>query len=115
MQPQVNEVFCLHGMAQEFFLDGGEIAGDGCCFHFGAERKESADTEYVAYLPFWKVIFATLSWKLHAESCKGWGVLVLLVGPSGPVPCEGEQTNCFQALTDDRRPVAGLQPLLSSF
>lgn len=73
MQPQVNEVFCLHGMAQEFFLDGGEIAGDGCCFHFGAERKESADTEYVAYLPFWKVIFATLSWKLHAESCKGRG------------------------------------------
>lgn len=117
-QPQVNEVFWLHGMAQDFFLDGGEIAADGCCFYSGAERKASADTEYVAYLPFWKVTFATVSWKLHAESCKGGGVVVvllLLVGPSGPVPCEGEQTNCFQALTDDPRPVAGLQPLLSSF
>lgn len=39
--PGVNEVFQLHGMAQGFFLDGGEIAANGCYFHSGAERKAS--------------------------------------------------------------------------
>lgn len=69
MQPRVKEAFWLHGMGQDFFLDGEEIAADGCCFHPGAERKESADAEHVAFLAFWKVIFAAISWKLHAESC----------------------------------------------
>lgn len=34
-------------------------------------RRLSADIEHVAFLPFWKVIFATISWKLRILSCKG--------------------------------------------
>ena len=53
-------------------------------------RSPSADTEHVAFLPFLKVIFATIRWKLHAESCKVWGGVTSASGAKWSVLCEGE-------------------------
>lgn len=60
VQPRVREVFWVRGVAQDFFLDGGEIASDGCCFCARAEREESVCRHRARCLSsLWKVNLCT--------------------------------------------------------
>jgi len=115
VQPWVDEMLELRGLAQDLLLNGGEIAADSCCFSWAGRKEEGVCLQIQSTLHFFP--FGKLPVPPKVGNCMlqvaGGGVR-LLAGPSGPVLCEGGQRNCFRALTNDPRSVAGLQPLLLS-